>query len=66
MVLSMVSMSWRSTLASCSGEMTKARTEETGAADAGAAEAAGPAGVDRVAGPVAAAAAAAAAGASGN
>eukprot|EP00965_Chrysotila_dentata_P129088 4267356-Pleurochrysis_carterae.AAC.1 len=38
--------------------VVRARTEETGAAAAGAAEAAGPAGVERVAGPVAAAAAA--------
>eukprot|EP00965_Chrysotila_dentata_P134512 4449088-Pleurochrysis_carterae.AAC.1 len=67
-------MSWRSTLASCSGDITKgslssvvrARTEETGAAAAGAAEAVEPAGVDRVAGPIAAAAAAAAASARGN
>eukprot|EP00965_Chrysotila_dentata_P073734 2435434-Pleurochrysis_carterae.AAC.1 len=60
MVLSMVSMSWRSTLASCSGEMTKwslssvvrGRTEDTGwAAVRGAADGAAPAGAERVVGP---------------
>eukprot|EP00965_Chrysotila_dentata_P028635 951753-Pleurochrysis_carterae.AAC.1 len=69
----MVSINWRSTLANCSGEITKwsfssevsGRTQETGATcvEAGAAAAgAAPAGVDRVVGP----AEAAAEGAAGN
>eukprot|EP00965_Chrysotila_dentata_P100838 3331031-Pleurochrysis_carterae.AAC.1 len=62
-VLKMVSISCRSTLASCSGEMTKwsfssevkGRTPKTGAATGAAVAGAALAGVDRVVGPEAAA-----------